>query len=454
MAAPPRNAEFDRLAGDGAAHYAAGRWAETEAAYRAALAIVPGHPQIVHNLGVLAASRGDHAAAIGWLDAAIAAEPDYASAYHNRALALAALGRRREAINDLVRAAALEPAHYAAHRALGFLLLAEGERGRALDHFARTYELRRGEDRSGIAARSLEYACRTKLAHDAEQFRHLARTRRDGARFAVLAAQYESVAENFPAAVTRLSSSDLDTLGETYNTAISLRDAPEIAEGALAARRDREQIVRDFRDGNGVVSFDELLTPRALAGFGRHLLESTIWHDFSHIGGFVAAYLEDGLASPLLLQIADELRALFPELLAAHPLSQAWAFKAVAPDAAVAAHADDGAVSVNFWMTPTVANADPERGGMGVCRAAPPADWRIEDYEADQARSVSFLEQNRRDIVVVPYRENRAVLFASRLLHFSDRPEFAETYENHRINVTLLFGRRPAPGPDRGAGTA
>ena len=41
----------------------------------------------------------------------------------------------------------------------------------------------------------------------------------------------------------------------------------------------------------------------------RFLLESTIWHDFSHIDGFVASYLEDGLACPLLLQIADELRA-------------------------------------------------------------------------------------------------------------------------------------------------
>jgi hypothetical protein len=40
----------------------------------------------------------------------------------------------------------------------------------------------------------------------------------------------------------------------------------------------------------------------------------------------------------------------------------------------------------------------------------------------------------------VPYRENRAVLFKSRLLHWSDAPEFAEGYENHRINVTLLFG--------------
>ena len=68
-------------------------------------------------------------------------------------------------------------------------------------------------------------------------------------------------------------------------------------------------------------------------------------------------------------------------------------------------------------------------------------DWEIKDYDADQERIVTFLEQNGRQIqLVVPYRQNRAVLFRSRLFHYSDRPEFASGYENHRINLTLLYG--------------
>ena len=55
-----------------------------------------------------------------------------------------------------------------------------------------------------------------------------------------------------------------------------------------------------------------------------------------------------------------------------------------------------------------------------------------------------FWNRTAANLVVVPYRENRAVLFRSRLLHYSDRPEFAEGYEDHRINITLLFGRRAA----------
>ena len=56
-------------------------------------------------------------------------------------------------------------------------------------------------------------------------------------------------------------------------------------------------------------------------------------------------------------------------------------------------------------------------------------------------RLQTFLQRHANDSLIVPYRENRAVLFESRLFHRSDAPEFATGYENHRINLTLLFGR-------------
>ena len=104
-------------------------------------------------------------------------------------------------------------------------------------------------------------------------------------------------------------------------------------------------------------------------------------------------------------------------------------------------HADDATVSINFWVTPTEANLDPEYGGLVVCRAPPPDDWEIKDYDDDQERIVTFLEQKAADSLIVPYRQNRAVLFESRLFHQSDVPRFVKIYENHRINVTLLYGR-------------
>ena len=44
--------------------------------------------------------------------------------------------------------------------------------------------------------------------------------------------------------------------------------------------------------------------------------------------------------------------------------------------------------------------------------------------------------------ITIPYRCNRAVIFDSDLFHETDVISFAEGYENRRINVTLLYGRR------------
>jgi tetratricopeptide (TPR) repeat protein len=431
--------EFRALVTDAMTHFQAGRLAQAESDYRAALAIVPADPAVTHNLGVAIAAQGCHQAAVGCFDEALRAEPSFVSAHYNRAVALLQLGETASAIEAFSRAAQLEPQHYEAHRALGFLWLSQGERGRALDHLARTYELRRGDDRTAIARKSLTTATRQKLEHDAEQLLYLSRRTRDRPRFELLARNYRAIAEQVADEVTTLSDAQIDLLGEDYNTPIHLRAAPEVAGRAVSERSDRAVLTAQF-EKQGAIAVDDLLTPQALESLQRFLLESTIWHDFFHIDGFVASYLEDGLASPLILQIADELRRAFSDILGEHALSQAWVFKALRPRATVDVHADAAAVSVNFWVTPTEACLNPERGGLVVCRTPPPEDWQIKGYEVDQARIVTFLERNAENRLVVPYRQNRAVLFRSRLFHHSDSPEFASSYANHRINLTLLYG--------------
>ncbi len=415
--------DFRALVAGAMADFQAGRLAEAEHAYRAALVIAPDDPAVTHNLGVTIAAQGRHRAAVGCFEAALRADPGFVSAHYNRAVALMTLGETPEAIKSFARAATLEPQHYEAHRALGFLWLSQGERGRSLDHLARTYELRRGDDRTAIALKSLTTATRYKLEHDAEQFLHLSQRTRNGLRFELLARSYRAIAEQVSDEVPPLSDAQIDVLGNDYNTPIHLRAAPEAAGGAVNERADLDGLTAQF-DDHGAIAVDDLLTPPALDSLRRFLLESTIWHDFSHIDGFVASYLEDGLACPLLLQIADELRRAFPDILGRHPLSQAWAFKGLRPQSAVDVHADDAAVSVNFWVTPTEANLNPESGGLVVCRTPPPGDWQIKDYDADRERIVTFLEKNADNSLVVPYRQNRAVLFRSRLFHHSDRPRF------------------------------
>lgn len=423
------------------AQFQAGRPAEAERSYRAALTMAPADPAVVHNLGVTIAAQGRHRDAIACFEAALRADPAYVSAHYNRAVALLRLDDVQEAIKALSRVAQLEPQHYEAHRVLAFLWLAQGERGRALDHFARTYELRRGDDRTAIARKSLTTATRQKLEHDAEQFFYLSQHTRERLRFELLARSYRAVAEQVANEAAPLSDAQFEVLGDDYNTAIRLREAPEIAGGAVNARADQAALAARF-EAQGAIFVDDLLTPSALDSLWRFLLESTIWHDFFHIEGFVASYLEDGLACPLVLQIAEELRHAFPEILGKHALSQAWAFKGLQAQAAVDVHADDAAVSVNFWVTPAQANLKPGSGGLVVCLAPPPSDWQIKHYDADQSRIVTFLEQNRGNSLTIRYAQNRAALFRSRLFHYSDRPEFAAGYANHRVNLTLLYGGR------------
>jgi tetratricopeptide (TPR) repeat protein len=442
--AKQKSYEFRALVADATTHFQAGRVAEAERAYRAALALVPADPVVTLNLGVALAAQGRHRAAVDCFEEALIADLGFVSAHFNRGVALMELGETEEAIKAFSRATQLDPQLYEAHRILGFLWLSRGERGRSLDHFARTYELRRGDDQMTIALKSLTTATRHKLEHDAEQFLYLSQRTRDRLRFELLARNYRAVAAQLSNEVTALSDAQINMLGDDYNTPIRLRGAPEVAGSVVIARTDRAALAAQF-DRQGAVFVDDLLTPQALNLLRCFLLESTIWHDFSHIEGFVASYLEDGLACPLLLQIADELRRVFPEILGEHPLSQAWAFKGLQAEATVDVHADDAAVSVNFWVTPTEANLNPDRGGLMVCCAPPPDNWEIEGYEADRERIVTFLEQNTRKNLVVPYRQNRALLFRSRLFHYSDRPNFASGYGNHRVNLTLLYGqRRPA----------
>ncbi len=417
----------------------AGRLDEADAAYRLALAEEPTHPAIRHNLGLLAVSRGDRRAAIGWFDEAIASRPGYLTAHLSRASALQELGMIDAALAGLATVVANDPDHYEAHRRLGFLYLARHDRGRALDHLARTYELRRGSE-APVPVEPGTVLSPAKLRHDIEQFHYLAAQRPRDPRFLSLARAYESVAKSLADASTPLTAAKLGLLGGDFNRAIFTADAPEIADGAVSARPDAESIVARVAQ-DGVAWFDDLLTPGALASLRRYLLQSTIWHDFSHIEGFVASYLQDGLACPLLLQVVDEIRTRFAPLLAEHPLTQAWAFKGLQAQSAVDAHADDAAYSINFWITPDEANLDSNSGGLCVCRADPPEDWIIKDYAADRAPVAAFLKENAESTTQIPYKANRAVLFRSRLFHHSASPIFDTSYEHHRINITLLFGR-------------
>jgi len=186
---------------------------------------------------------------------------------------------------------------------------------------------------------------------------------------------------------------------------------------------------------------DNLLTPEALNQLRRFCLGSNVWRQ-TYKDGYLGAFPEHGFAAPLLAQIADEFRAIFPAIFRDHPLRYIWAFKYDSSMRGINIHADEAAVNVNFWITPDDANLDPEHGGLVVWDKMAPLDWDFDKFNGDLEATRAFLKDSGAKSVTVPYRANRAVIFDSDLFHETDTIRFREGYENRRINVTLLYGRR------------
>jgi len=108
--------------------------------------------------------------------------------------------------------------------------------------------------------------------------------------------------------------------------------------------------------------------------------------------------------------------------------------------AGITAHADPAAVNLNFWLSPDEANLDPKSGGLIVSLWEAPREWNFHDYNNRPDVLDPYVTGDHR--VVVPHRCNRLVMFNSNLVHKTDDFRFKPGFENRRINVTMLFGRR------------
>lgn len=98
-----------RLFIDGVAHFEAGRLAEAQALFEAALARVPGRVSTQVNLAATHIKLGRSDLALPLLDAALAAEPEHRGGWYQRAMALVALHRPAEALVALDRLLELAP---------------------------------------------------------------------------------------------------------------------------------------------------------------------------------------------------------------------------------------------------------------------------------------------------------------------------------------------------------
>jgi tetratricopeptide (TPR) repeat protein len=369
------------------------RIAEAVASFDKALEILPGDPAITRQRAIALSMQPDE----------IPAGLEELDAWHKRASMFHVTGRLADALAALDRMLALQPDYPPALTLKAAILC----------------EARRVPEGSALYRRHAEMAYGDKPLSQSSDPPH--KQRHDAEQRAWLMAQ------------------------GVNNTGFHLEPGARIG-GPAVNPANRDDVARRWREARPqIVVIDNLLTEPALEALRRFCWGSTMWQR-SYEKGYLGAVPERGFACPLLAQIADELRDVFPTVIGDHGLGLMWGFKYDSSLAGIPMHADQAAVNVNFWITPDAANRNPANGGLVVWDVKAPQDWDFERYNADIPGMRAFLDKHGAKPVVVPHRANRAVIFDSDLFHETDRIEFKDGYENRRINVTMLYGRRTFHG--------
>ncbi len=240
-----------------------------------------------------------------------------------------------------------------------------------------------------------------------------------------------------------------DQQQKTYLTHKGLPNSGEFIEQyerlttpAIAARENTQQLKALWASNKPQhIVVDHVLSPAALQALQAYCLQAPIWQQ-SYSSGYLGAMPEHGLGSPLFAQIIEELHNAFRFAFQDHPLLYYWAFKYDSHKQGTGIHADSAIINANLWITPDSANKDKESGGLVLWDASPPADWPFDRYNNKNEDILKYLQQQKAEKITIPYQCNRMVIFDSSLFHKTDDFDFEEGYENRRINITLLFGRK------------
>lgn len=422
-----------------------GDLSEAVNAYRQALALNPAQADTHNNLGVARKEQGHPQDAIACYRKALELKPTHVEAYNNLGLALMEIGTLHDAIAAFQQALFLAPSYQAARYNLGMAWSWAGDDAKAcqcLDQVARARH-----DHGKPVAEPAIY--RSRVKHDAEQIQLLFdRQKLDETQRPYLNALrrlHERLDHDaLPGNRHPIDPQTLTDIAPSFNRILVFEPPPRLGQGTLNPSLDTGAIETQYHATRPEVTcIDGLLNDAALEALRRFCREATIWKK-DYENGYCGAFLGDGFASPLLFQIADELRMKFPLIFKHHRLTQAWAFKHDSARRGLNIHADAAAVNVNFWITEDEANLNQATGGLVVYDKEAPRSWNFKEYNSDRnkPRILTWLKEAGAQAITIPYRANRAVVFNSDLFHETDDVRFRDDYLSRRINITLLYGYR------------
>ena len=189
-----------------------------------------------------------------------------------------------------------------------------------------------------------------------------------------------------------------------------------------------------------ILVIDNFLSSSALKDI-QHFCRNANIFKYPYQSGYVAAFLSKGLSNQFILKLSEDLRLTYKNIFKELRLTQAWIFKYDSKKEGTNIHADQAAVNVNFWITPEIANQDKSKGGLKIWNKLPPKESSFDSYNSldNSPKILKMLNDNNITSKVIPYKENRAVIFNSQLFHATDDFSFEESYENRRINITFLY---------------
>ena len=422
-----------------------GSASEAKEAYQKALVLNPSHADTHNNLGVMFKEEGRLEESIDSYRRALQLKPTHVEALNNLGLALMERGTLREAISSFEQALAIMPGYVKALYNLGVARSWAGDDPTAVACLQKAAGIKHNHGRP--VSESTVY--RSRIAHDCEQIQYLLDRSILGEEHRPYLDELHRLRKELdrhPSAGNRVSISPdaLAPVAPSFNRLFFRAPAEHLPNGAINPALDVAAVESRYLFKQPEVTFiDDLLAQEALDTLRRFCWESTIWKaDYEN--GYIGAFLGDGFATPLLFQIAEELRLKFPRVFKQHRLTQAWAFKHDSTRRGLNIHADAAAVNVNFWITPDDANLNPDTGGLVVYDKEAPRTWNFRDYNSDRNKPkiLEWLKEVDAQAVKIPYRANRAVVFNSDLFHETDEVSFKNDYLSRRINITLLYGYR------------
>ena len=257
----------------------AGNLEKAVAIYQVIVGRTPQHGLAYCNMAAAFAAQNRYHDAVEALRTAVRVDPTNVDAYFGLANCHTASGNLAEAIGAYKSAIALKPDFDEAHFRLGSLLSETGHVAEGFSHYLQRAKLVHGT-RATLPTDQAQPPHRVK--HDREQREYL-------------------------------------KLRYGHTTPFHLENGERLTSPAVNPENATAAVLDSWKTSDPqFVVIDNFLMPEALEKLRFYCAGSTIWRR-NYNAGYIGATPEDGLACPLMAQIAEEISATYPEILAPIP---------------------------------------------------------------------------------------------------------------------------------------